>query len=243
MLKFQSFSFILCSTLKPSGMLLQAPSSTLHVCQRRRNWLSCSAATSNLARLRLEIKTIAGEDRGIFGMEDNDRDVMDKLICAVERDNPTKNPTLENAKAAAGSWRLLYTNLEILGRKRVRLAIGTSKKPGFVQLGEFIQVIDPLRKQSKNIVEFKVMTGTSGTFAIVANYDVISQSRVNVSMIESRLEPESLERLLGDNQSLLTQIFNPDGHLDITYVDESLRIGRDNKGYVFVLEKMQDAKQ
>lgn len=39
------------------------------------------------------------------------------------------------------------------------------------------------------------------------------------------------------NYDMLLAIFNPEGWLEITYVDESLRIGRDDKANIFVLEK------
>lgn len=192
-----------------------------------------------MARLRLEIKAVAGEERGIFGMEEEEREALDKLIRAVEDENPTSEPTARNADAVAGSWRLLYTNMEVLGRRRVKLAIATSRKAGFVKLGEFLQVIDPPNMQSKNIVEFKIMTGGSGTFTICADYEPVSASRVNVVTTSAVLEPVALEKLLGQNKALLTQIFNPEGFLDISYVDKSLRIGRDNKGHVFVLERVE----
>lgn len=191
-----------------------------------------------MARLKLEIKTVAGEERGLFGLEEEERDALETIIQTVERENPTREPTANLAAAAAGSWRLLYTNLEILGRKRVRLAIGNSERSGFVKLGDFIQVIDPVKRESKSIVEFKMVTGGVGAFTIFANYEVGSAVRVNVTTTSTLLEPESLEKLLGENRGLLTKIFNPQGWLDISYVDSSVRIGRDNKGHVFVLEKI-----
>ncbi len=39
------------------------------------------------------------------------------------------------------------------------------------------------------------------------------------------------------NYALLLSIFNPEGWLDTTYVDDRHRIGRDDKGNVFVLER------
>lgn len=172
-------------------------------------------------------------------MEDEDREALNALIECAETENPTTVPTAENASAAAGSWRLVYTNLEILGRRRVRLAIGTPRKPGMVKLGDFVQTIDPKQSESRNVVDFKVLIGGGGTFTINAKYEVESDRRVRVKMTGNALEPSSLEKLLGESKALLTQIFDPTGYLDITYVDETLRIGRDDKGHVFVLEKMQ----
>lgn len=193
-----------------------------------------------MAHLKSQIASIAGEDRGIFGLDGDDRVELDSLIQALERQTPCSNPTADDARVAAGRWRLLYTTLEILGKNRIRLAIGSSRKSGLVKLGDFFQLIDPDNRQSRNLIEFKVLTGTRGTFTISATYSVVGPKRVRVYMTDSALQPQALEALLGENISLLTNIFNPDGFLDITYVDDELRIGRDDKGKVFVLEKVVD---
>uniref|UniRef100_A0A0A9DG32 Plastid lipid-associated protein/fibrillin conserved domain-containing protein n=1 Tax=Arundo donax TaxID=35708 RepID=A0A0A9DG32_ARUDO len=46
-----------------------------------------------------------------------------------------------------------------------------------------------------------------------------------------------LMNIFQKNYDLLLAIFNPEGWLEITYVDESLRIGRDDKENIFVLER------
>ena len=50
--------------------------------------------------------------------------------------------------------------------------------------------------------------------------------------------PEALQRLFKQHYDLLLDIFNPEGYLDITYVDDTHRIGRDNKANLFFLERM-----
>ncbi len=49
--------------------------------------------------------------------------------------------------------------------------------------------------------------------------------------------PEQLERLFQKNYDLLLSIFNPEGWLEVTYVDDTHRIGRDDKGNVFYLHR------
>lgn len=199
--------------------------------------VTCSAKTDTASQLLEKIELIAGEERGIFGMDESKREELETHIAAVEAENPCASPTDDNAKAAEGKWRLIYTNLQILGRKRVRLAIGTNTKPGFVQLGDFFQIIDSSTQTTKNEVEFKIMTGGYGRYIISADYSILSANRVEVTTVGDDLQPEKFERLLGERRSLLLKIFNPQGYLDITYLSENLRIGRDNKGLVFVLEK------
>lgn len=49
--------------------------------------------------------------------------------------------------------------------------------------------------------------------------------------------PGALEKLFAGNYDLLLDIFNPEGWLDISYVDDTHRVGRDDKGHVFYLER------
>jgi hypothetical protein len=51
-------------------------------------------------------------------------------------------------------------------------------------------------------------------------------------------EPLPLEQLFKQNYDLLLSIFNPEGWLDITYVDQDMRVGRDDKGNIYVLERL-----
>lgn len=187
-----------------------------------------------------EIQTIAGGARGIFGHEDEDRMAIEESIRKVESTNMVENTTADNARKAHGKWRLLYTTLEILGNRRIRLGLSTPRKPGLVTLGEIVQTVDSDRKQTSNIMRFSVFGGIEGTFSIVADYEVESEKRVRVKSRSAKLEPEKLNKLLGKKVSLLTQIFNPEGTLDITYIDESVRVGRDGKGRVFVVERLEE---
>lgn len=52
--------------------------------------------------------------------------------------------------------------------------------------------------------------------------------------------PDQLRQLFEKNYDLLLSIFNPEGWLDITYVDNELRVGRDDKGNLFVLERTKE---
>ena len=59
-------------------------------------------------------------------------------------------------------------------------------------------------------------------------------SKVQITGLQ---EPRQLQKLFEKNYALLLSIFNPEGWLEITYVDDLHRIGRDNLGNVFVLER------
>ena len=50
--------------------------------------------------------------------------------------------------------------------------------------------------------------------------------------------PKALQGIFEANFDLLLSIFNPEGWLETTYCDETFRIGRDNKGHIFILERI-----
>lgn len=185
-----------------------------------------------------DIRNIAGNACGIFGYDDKDRGTIEQRIKKVESTNNEEDIIADNERIAHGKWRLLYTTLEILGNRRIRLGLSTPRKPGVVTLGEIFQTVNADTGQT-SIVHFKVLGGIEGTFSIVADYQVETKNRVRVPSKSGRLEPQELSKLLGKNLSLLTKIFNPEGTLDITYVDESVRVGRDGKGNIFVVERIE----
>lgn len=62
----------------------------------------------------------------------------------------------------------------------------------------------------------------------------ISRSHLELHCLQV---PGALEKLFASNYDLLLSIFNPEGWLDISYVDDTHRVGRDDKGNVFYLER------
>ncbi|XP_047941549.1 fibrillin-5, chloroplastic isoform X2 [Salvia hispanica] len=74
-----------------------------------------------------------------------------------------------------------------------------------------------------------------GDFIQTINVD----QRVDISYQKSVITPDQLMNVFRKNYDLLLQIFNPDGWLEITYVDDALRIGRDDKGNIFILERIE----
>mmetsp|Transcript_1759 Transcript_1759/g.5350 ORF Transcript_1759/g.5350 Transcript_1759/m.5350 type:complete len:261 (+) Transcript_1759:102-884(+) len=213
----------------------------LDVLPARRQSVMClggtAAATQEVKTTLLSEIEAVGPDRGIFGLDSGIRGKIDGLLRDLEKRCPYEKTTSVIDEVVAGEWRVIYTTLTILGSRRAKLALATATKPGFVELGELYQYINTDAQKASNVVEFFVMN-VSGTFTVDAAYEVESDQRVAVKFLQSELKPSGLQKLLGNNINLLTQIFNPEGHLDITYVDENLRIGRDHKEEVFVLVRV-----
>ncbi|EXB76037.1 putative plastid-lipid-associated protein 7 [Morus notabilis] len=64
--------------------------------------------------------------------------------------------------------------------------------------------------------------------------------RVNINYDSSTITPDQLMNVFRKNYDLLLGIFNPEGWLEITYVDDTMRIGRDDKGNIFILERSKE---
>lgn len=106
-----------------------------------------------------------------------------------------------------------------------------------------MQDIDVDTQMASNIVEFRVAgfgKATTGSFTLKSGWteDLNNSNRVIVSLESAKLVPESVERLFQENYDLLLEIFNPEGWLDTTFLDSHIRVGRDNKEKVFILEKV-----
>jgi hypothetical protein len=103
------------------------------------------------------------------------------------------------------------------------------------------------RRRQVNEVAFSV-TGLGkfqGRLAVSASYATAPPprdgSRVEIAFESAKLSPDALEALFRSNYDLLLSVFNPEGWLDVTYLDGELRVGRDDKGNVFVVERCVSA--
>ncbi len=92
-----------------------------------------------------------------------------------------------------------------------------------------------------NVVNFDILVfgKFKGSLTIEASYEPVSPHRVAIKLEKATLLPAQFQQLFQKNYDMLMDIFNPEGWLDITFVDAQLRVGRDDKGNVFVLEREQ----
>jgi hypothetical protein len=161
-------------------------------------------------------------------------------IEAVERNNPTPRP-LESA-ALDGDWRLLFTtSASLLNLGRIPLS----------QLQQIYQCIRVETSSVYNIAEIQSLPYLSSLVTVVAKFQPISDQRVQVNFGRSIAglqnflgyqspatfidKISSPQRLIGIDFPINSN--NPDSWLDITYLDDDLRISRGNQGSVFVLTK------
>ncbi|PUZ47135.1 hypothetical protein GQ55_7G139200 [Panicum hallii var. hallii] len=179
-------------------------------------------------------RALEGVDRGIFGMTSAQRSEVHRLVELLESRNPTPEPTAELREKVDGCWKLIYSTISILGKKRTKLGLRD-----FISLGDFLQIIDVEEEKAVNVIKFsaRALKILSGKLTIEASYSVTSKTRVDIKLESSTITPEQLMNIFQKNYDMLLAIFNPEGWLEITYVDESLRIGRDDKENIFVLQR------
>lgn len=186
------------------------------------------------------LEVVAGKNRGLLATE-ADRVRVLSAVEQLEDHNPTPNP-IEAKNLLEGNWRLLYTTSRgILGLDRVPL----------LQLGQIYQCINTADAKLYNIAEIVGVPFFEGLVSVAARFEPVSQRRVNVKFERYIL---GLQRIIGyqspkqfiEELELGKKFFSVDvslenresqGWLEITYLDEDLRIGRGNQGSVFVLAK------
>lgn len=186
------------------------------------------------------LETIAGKNRGLLANE-IDKVAVLSAVVKLEDHNPTPNP-VKRLDLLEGDWRLLYTTSRgLLNLDRFPL----------LQLGQIYQCIRTTGARVYNIAEVIGLPLLEGLVSVSARFEPVSERRVTVKFERSILNlqrliqyrsPSEFIQQLESGKKFLPLDFSIEsreqqGWLDITYLDEDLRIGRGNEGSVFVLSK------
>ncbi|XP_045828218.1 probable plastid-lipid-associated protein 4, chloroplastic [Trifolium pratense] len=167
----------------------------------------------DIQSLKVELyETISPLDRGAEAtLEDQQR--VDKIACKLEAMNCVKEPL--NSDLLNGKWELLYTTSQ---------SILQTQRPKFLRpIGKIYQAInaDTLRAQN------------------IETWPFYNQATANLVPLNSRKVAVKFDFF---KIASLIPIKSPGsgrGQLEITYLDEDLRISRGNRGNLFIL-KMVD---
>ncbi len=186
------------------------------------------------------LEAIAGKNRGLL-VNDIDKVKIFTVVEKLEDHNPNPHP-LETPQLLDGDWRLLYTTSKSI--------LGLNNFP-LLQLGEIYQCIRTETAKVYNVAEIVGVPFLEGLVSVAASFEIVSHKRINVNFQRSII---GLQRVLGylSAQDLIEKIEmgkkfppfdfsigerNEQGWLEITYLDEDLRIGRGNQGNLFILSK------
>jgi hypothetical protein len=185
------------------------------------------------------LEAIAGKNRGLLATEPDKQAIL-IAIAQMEDRNPTPHP-VEAGDLLDGNWRLLYTTSKSL--------LNIDQLP-LLKLGQIYQYIRAKTASVYNIAEVYGLPYLEGLVSVAARFEPVSEHRVQVKFERSIF---GLQRLIGYQSpaNFIQQIemgktfaaidisLNRDqqGWLDITYLDDDLRIGRGNEGSVYVLTK------
>jgi hypothetical protein len=170
-----------------------------------------------------------------------ERQAIQAAIASLEDQNPYPRP-LEVPHLLEGNWKLLYTTSQEL--------LGIGKIP-LLTLGEIYQWINFKTAKIYNIAEVQSLPFLEGVVSVVATITPSSEKRVQVQFERSVI---GLQRIVGyqSPQQWVEQLTiqprtraidftissqRQPGWVDITYLDQDLRIGRGNEGNLFVLAR------
>lgn len=188
------------------------------------------------------LDAIAPTNRGLLTSPEQNQDILTK-VARLEARNPTPNP-LSAVDLLNGNWQLLYTtSSELLGIDRFPLC----------SLGNIYQCVRVEHQRIYNLAEVQSVLG--GLVSVTATFEPVSEKRVNVrfdraifglqstlayqdpnQFIEAMQQTDKFNLLKGIDFTISSN--RDPGWLEITYLDNSMRIGRGNQGSVFVLRKV-----
>ncbi|WP_084386887.1 PAP/fibrillin family protein [Anabaena sp. CA = ATCC 33047] len=170
---------------------------------------------------------------------------IEQLTTELENYNPNPHPLLSATSLLDGAWLLQYSTAREI-RALDSLPLG-------LQVGKVYQVIDVTNKKFFNLAFVKHPLGlVSGYVRVTATFEPatdesspVPDKRINVYFDKRYL---SIEKILGIDTPKLNPFKvvpanNPQGRiatLDITYLDETLRIGRGGDDSLFILTKSPD---
>lgn len=167
---------------------------------------------------------------------------IERLVECLEACNPSLSPLLYTPQLLDGAWCLNYSTAREI-RSLDKLPLG-------LQVGRIYQIIDVASQSFINQAFVRQPLGLlRGYVKVTARFTiakpegaVLPDKRINVEFLERII---AIQAIAGINTPKLDPVKtvparSPQGRvpfLEITYLDETLRIGRGGEGSLFVLSK------
>ena len=171
-------------------------------------------AQSKRTELKTRLLNLATETKRGVEQTEEQREEISKLFEELERLNPTKSPLASDK--VNGNWSLDYSTSESI--------IG---KGGFPRVGPIVQMIDTksLSAENSEVVSY---FGVKVPRKITAELAPENKQFTNVQFKRFMIGPIGFDA---------PEKFK--GALDITYLDDEVRLTRGDKGNIFVLTRME----
>ncbi|TAF10999.1 MAG: fimbrial protein [Nostocales cyanobacterium] len=197
------------------------------------------------AKLQLLLKEIQTQDDGSpvtnLKLDTTKTTEIENLVVELEALNPNLQPLQNAINLLNGAWQLQYSTAREI-RSLASLPLGLS-------IGEVYQVINVASQQFFNLAQVKhPLNIISGYVKVTASFEPaidtasLPDKRINVYFDKRYL---AIDKIIGVNTPYLNPFKvvaanSPQGRvatLDITYLDETLRIGRGGDESLFILNK------
>ena len=165
-------------------------------------------------KLKNEILDLANETKRGLTESTEQKEKMRELFEKLEKLNPTSNPL--KTDLVNGDWSLEYTTSDsILG------------KGGFPRVGPIVQMIDTTTLSAMNSETVKYFGILPVPRKVTAELRPVNNQLTDVQFKRFSIGPVGFDA---------PESFK--GSLDVTYVDDDLRLTRGDKGNIFVLTRM-----
>lgn len=164
---------------------------------------------------------------------------IEQLTTELEEVNPNPQPLLYATSLLNGNWQLQYSTA-----REIR---SLSSLPLGLKIGTVYQEIDVANKSFFNLAFVKHPLGLiSGSVKVTATFEPAEEEtnkRINVKFDKRYLSIEKIIAIQTPklNPFKVVEANNPQDripYLDVTYLDETLRIGRGGGGSLFILKRV-----
>ncbi len=195
-----------------------------------------------MSRKAALLEAIADKNRGLQATKAQ-KEAIQTAISQLELSNPNPRP-VERLDLLDGDWRLLYTtSRELLNIDRLPLA----------KLGNIYQCVRSQEAKIYNIAELDGLPYLGAIICVSAGFEPESSTRVRVKFernitgfqgLIGYQSPAQLIEAIAAGQTYKYKAIDfqinstRQGWVEITYLDNDLRIGRGNEGNLFVLTKV-----
>ncbi|KAK9845028.1 hypothetical protein WJX74_009835 [Apatococcus lobatus] len=190
------------------------------------------------------LRAVANTARGQKATPVQRKDIL-VLLEALEARNPTKRPA--QSQLLSGKWSLLFTGPTEESEFRKTRA-GTLEGPFLSRLKPLsanafrtkgvTQVLDPMAGRAENLAEFSIANAINGSLNILGTVSPPEEASIQASRVD--VEFTAFDLKLGPaNITVPLGWIKPKGWIQTTYLDDELRVGRGDKGSIFLAARQK----